>query len=291
MQKQNNERNFDTISPSAKSLLLLKGLTTIPFAKEAAKLISLPDKYEPDLNKGESGYWARVFHFEMRYWSINNLLSDLATNNILELSSGYSFRGLHSVLHQDIHYIDTDLKDVIKTKTHLVSGLVPDYETHAKGKLELIALNALDDRQFKETISHFSAGDITIVNEGLLMYLNREEKKILCNNIRNTLKERDGYWITADVYVKQKDVPELKIDDKLQQFFKEHNIEENKFESFEDAKTFFEGEGFVVDKEAALDFAQATSLPYLLASMTEEQKMRLQNTNKIQATWRLKLAR
>jgi hypothetical protein len=30
-------RNFNTISPSAKSLLLMKGLTNIPFARQAAE--------------------------------------------------------------------------------------------------------------------------------------------------------------------------------------------------------------------------------------------------------------
>ena len=37
-------RDYNTISPSAKSLLLMKGLTNIPFAKEAAQLLIDQDK-------------------------------------------------------------------------------------------------------------------------------------------------------------------------------------------------------------------------------------------------------
>lgn len=37
-------QSFDTISPSAKALLLLKGHTNIPFARQAAEIISRPEK-------------------------------------------------------------------------------------------------------------------------------------------------------------------------------------------------------------------------------------------------------
>ncbi|MGN6568915.1 MAG: hypothetical protein ACTHJ0_13225, partial [Flavipsychrobacter sp.] len=110
---ENSERShvtgqsFDTISPSAKALLLLKGHTDIPFARQAAELISRPEKYEPDFDKKDFGFWARVLHFEMRYQSINNLLADLQVKNILELSSGFSFRSLQTAVENDVYYIDT----------------------------------------------------------------------------------------------------------------------------------------------------------------------------------------
>ena len=86
-------RNYDSISPSALSLLKMKGHTSIPFAKEAAALLEkqgiaiLPENQNEQLY-----YWMRVFHFEARYQSINDLLEDIHPENILELSSGYSFR-------------------------------------------------------------------------------------------------------------------------------------------------------------------------------------------------------
>src|SRR6202012_2918290 len=112
--------------------------TTIPYAREAAALIQYPEPYEPDFSNRQPGFWLRVMHFEARYQSINSLLADLlpqpdgssAANavadsaasavpiaatpdaapqpiNILELSSGFSFRGLALAAERPVNYIDT----------------------------------------------------------------------------------------------------------------------------------------------------------------------------------------
>ena len=188
MNSQSN-RDFNTISPSAKSLLLMKGLTNIPFAKEAAQLILNQENYKPDLSDKDYTFWARVVHFENRYWSINQLLSELPAKNILELSSGFSFRGLDMVKQKECHYIDTDLPDLISQKKSFINALMKD-ENNFKGKLEILPLNALDEIQFEETVSRFPDGEIVIVNEGLMMYLNNDEKLKLCSNIRKVLKEK-----------------------------------------------------------------------------------------------------
>src|SRR5215475_8095491 len=110
-QIHSDSRDYNKISPSAKSLLFLKGLTDIPFAKETAELIAFPDKYSPDLENKDIAFWKRVVHFEQRYWSVDNALSDLQISNVLEISSGFSFRGLDTVRKRAVHYIDTDLQD------------------------------------------------------------------------------------------------------------------------------------------------------------------------------------
>jgi len=284
-----NSRDFNTISPSAKTLLLLKGLTNIPFAKEAAELISLPEKYVPDYSSKEIGFWARVVHFESRYWSIDQLLPDLPVKNILELSSGFSFRGLEAIKQSGVHYIDTDLPDLIESKKYIVAALQPDQ--NAQSKLEIIPLNALDEERFMEIIDRLPEGEIVIVNEGLMMYLNNEEKGKLCSIIHKVLKQRGGYWITADIYVKGTPGKfDLKFNDELERFLKDHNIEENKFDSFDTAIAFFNKAGFVVDKEAQADYSKLTSLKYLLQNATTEQLANMQKNGKIQATWRLKIA-
>ena len=114
--RHNEKRNYNDISPSAKSLVLLKGLTNIPFARETAALISHPEKYVPEFENTDLAFWKRVVHFEMRYWSIDQLLSELAISNILELSSGFSFRGLDTVSKKKVFYIDTDLEELIASK-------------------------------------------------------------------------------------------------------------------------------------------------------------------------------
>ena len=289
-QKQNTDtRDYDAISPSAKSLLLLKGITNIPFAREAAELITFPEEYKPDINNKDFAFWKRVVHFESRYWSVDQLLSRLAINNILELSSGYSFRGLETVTQKKVHYIDTDLRDVIIQKKDLLNALQESI-TDKKGNLETIPLNALDEKRFIETVDRFAEGPIAIVNEGLLMYMNNDEKEKLCKIIYNVLKQRGGFWITGDIYIKTT-MERLNdgTDDSLKELIEQQRIEDNMFDSFDIAENFFKEAGFIIDKKAEPDLTKLSSLKYLISNATESQLGELNTSTKIQATWCLKV--
>jgi O-methyltransferase involved in polyketide biosynthesis len=285
-----NDRDFSTISPSAKLLLILKGITDIPFAREAAELIFSPEEYALYFKNKDIGFWARVVHFENRYKSIDQLLSEISVKNVLELSSGFSFRGLNAIKQSGIHYIDTDLPNVIAVKKEILTALQGG-NTVTDSQIEILPLNALDENQFNEITDRFPDGEIVIINEGLLVYLNTDEKEKLCSIIHNVLKKRGGYWITADIYIENHDKKAgLNMDDDLQQFFDQHHIEENKFESFEAAEKFFRKAGFTIDKKAEPDNTKITTLKYLLENATEEQLLNLRKAGKIQATWRLKVA-
>ncbi len=281
-------RDFSIISSSAKSLLLMKGHTDIPFARETAVLIEYPKEFYPDYDRRDVTFWARTLHFESRYWSIDQLLSELPVKNILELSSGFSFRGLDVIMKKDAYYIDTDLPDVINIKRDFVYALKSGKTT--QGELELLPLNVLDEKRFQEIIGHFPRGEVVILNEGLLMYLDASEKEKLCTIIKKILQERGGYWITADVYIKKKNEEiGIELDNETKTFFYRHNVEENKFESFKEAKAFFRDMGFIVDKEARIDHSKSMSLKYLMKSASLKQLFKMRIVGKIQATWRLRL--
>lgn len=234
-------KDFNTISPSAIALLFTKSHTQIPFMKEAAKLLhALPDDTEKT-----PMFYARVQHFENRYYSIDQMLAPTGITNILELSSGYSFRGLDMAGNKAVHYIDTDLEDVISRKQQFVNQL---QQGPLKGHLQLAPLNALDDTQFERIINSFPEGPIAIVNEGLLMYLNMEEKKQLAGNIHKALKERGGCWITADIYIPSPLDGRQAYTQRQQRFLNFHKVEENKFTSFQAAEEFFTEAGFTITK-------------------------------------------
>ena len=282
-----NNRDYSTISPSAMALLLLKGYTNIPFARQAAALMVAPQKYEPDFEQRDLRFWARVVHFESRYWSIDQLMTGLPIKNILEISSGFSFRGLAAVQQDSVHYIDTDLPEVIALKKQFIDALQPT--PNPKSKLEVLPLNALDEDAFEAVINRFAPGEpVLIVNEGLLMYLGMTEKEKLCRIIQKVLQERGGYWITADIYIKQRAaIIGMEPDDELNRFFEKHNVREQMFESFDAARTFFEAQKFVIDKEAERDPDKLSALPYLIQNATNEQLKSLRQAGRIQATWRM----
>ncbi|MEF9478469.1 hypothetical protein OWR28_12865 [Chryseobacterium sp. 1B4] len=44
--------------------------------------------------------------------------------------------------------------------------------------------------------------DLLIINEGLLMYFDREKQSQILKNIHSVLQENGGTWVTADIYLK-----------------------------------------------------------------------------------------
>lgn len=288
MEQIPTDRDFSSISPSAKWMVLLKGHTSIPYAREVAELLEYPAKYVPDFKKKDFTFWASTLGLERRYWSINELLNDLKTKNILELSSGYSFRCLEYTQQKGLHYIDTDLPDVIAAKNRIIFSLRKEI-SYINGKLELLPLNALDRNSFLEIISHFPHGEIAIVSEGLLTYFTNQEKEKLCTIIHDILMERGGYWITADIGLKNKEAKlGLNFNDEIKRFNERHDTEGNSFENFEEAKMFFKNMGFVIDKSAAVKYSQMSSFKYFRRSLTIKHLFKMRNRGQIFATWRLK---
>jgi len=105
-------RDFSTISPSARSLLIMKSLTTIPFVTEAARLILGAEGLAAELTTmhREPISGLRLQHFENRYRSVDTLLVDSGLTRVLELGAGLSFRGLDLARREgQVHYLDTDL--------------------------------------------------------------------------------------------------------------------------------------------------------------------------------------
>ena len=288
--EDSHKRDYSSISPSAKQLLLLKGYTEIPFARQAAELMLYPKKYVADITKMDFPFKARLMHFESRYRSIDQLLEGLQIENVLELSSGFSFRGLDLVMKKGVHYIDTDLPEVVEVKKNFVDSLAGQ-NFNPPGKLQTLALNALDEHQFYEMLKFFKLGELAILTEGLLMYLNMEEKKKLCGIIHQVLKKRGGYWIVADIYIR-KDIDQrnIMVTEGLQSFYDAHKIEENKFEGFDAAEKLFSDAGLVIDKVAGGDYSNLSALQNFLSSASEEQVNIIKSASQIRATWRLKVA-
>jgi hypothetical protein len=258
---------FDSISPSARSLLFTKALTAIPFMKEAAELIS--GEQGPHIARerlASTKFILRLIHFEIRYWSINEGLSAAGITNILEFSSGYSFRGLSLCENPDVHYVDTDLPQLMATKRILVEGLTKRYCSYPVDNLIMQELNVLDETSFADALRLLPPGPVAIVNEGLLMYLDEAQKRALCMIIHDLLGERGGCWITADIYLKKDqdaDPAGDLFEDVGKEFLAEHHVEDNKFNNFEEAETFFSECGFTIQQKVEVPPDRVSSSKFL----------------------------
>jgi len=319
----------ETISPSAYALLMMKSHTSIPYVREAAALAAAqqaqasPTPSVTDLSGGMEidpvDYWMRVMHFESRYWSINQLLEDLTATNILEISSGFSFRGLDLSHKKPVFYIDTDLPNIIAGKQRFIDALTapgspapaaspgspartptaPPTTDARPGHYELQPLNALDPAAFEAVINKFPPGPLTIINEGLMVYLDPTEKAQLCTNIRKALLSRPGHpasagpsssrWITADIYIKRAEDDAGMRSTAWRQWSEEHGLEEKKFTSFDEAETFFHSMGFEIEKEATQDYSRLTSFPQFLKAVGSHglNELRRPGRPRLHATWRL----
>jgi len=265
----------------------MKGMTDIPFMADAVKLVwgrgaatALGKRYLDEV------FFKRLMHFEARYKSVDSLLNEISGLNILEISSGFSFRGLDRVLkYPDLTYIDTDLPNVIADKDDLIGRLIDDQSLNLQGELMMMPLNVFDEASFFKTSDHFPPGPVSIINEGLLMYLNIDEKKQLCKIIHQVLSQRGGHWITADIYVKKGEI--MQVDDAVSQFLKAHNVEENKFDSFDQAEAFFAEQGFKIVKKAESAGRELSSLKYIPAHAVEGLIQQAGKIGRIRETWAL----
>jgi len=257
-------KDYNSISPSAEYLVRLKALTRIPFAREAATLLissMAPAAASADAPE-RKGLFKRLLHFENRYWTADNLLRQTHPQRILEISSGYSFRGLGWCFEQGVHFIDTDLPDLVAAKRPLIQPLIAGHPGTMQGRFELLPLNVMDTESFDAIINRFEEGPVSIVNEGLLVYLGDEEKRQLCDTIRQVLLRRGGYWITGDIYIKHKQKEVTSGHPVWDAFRKQHKLEENMFDDYAAAQALFESCGLEVVKREGLAINKLSCLDW-----------------------------
>jgi O-methyltransferase involved in polyketide biosynthesis len=239
-------RDFSTISPSARWLLMIKAHTTLPFARQAAELVFGADAVAAAAAELTGDADERRRHFELRARSLDTALDEVAAQRVLELAAGFSFRGLDRAMRSDVTYLDTDLPEVAATKAELVAALAP---AALPGTLRVQALDALDRAAVEAAVAMLPPGPIAVVHEGLLMYLDPVEKAQLAATIHGCLRARGGVWITADVYVRRDTNPVR--NPVVAQFLIDHNVEQNKFADWAAADAFFTGQGFAIARKVA----------------------------------------
>ncbi|MGB6299376.1 MAG: hypothetical protein WBF90_24790, partial [Rivularia sp. (in: cyanobacteria)] len=108
---------------------------------------------------------------------------------------------------------------------------------------------------------------ITVVCEGLLMYLTLEEKQQVFINVRELLEIYGGVWITHDLTTKENLSHRWKVSPSWHKFeetvnkMTETSITDTHFDNFEHIQQFAAEQGFEVKSYSLLDvFEQLTCL-------------------------------
>ena len=191
------------ISVTAKIAAYYRQFSDIPFAQEVAKRIGADAAFdrilrEHGLESEKLTFYAPMF--EARYKSITQLILQSGTSQVLELASGYSLRGLDLTRSGAVRYVETDLPDVVAAKLSLLEEVRQHHAIRRSPRHVVTTADALD---FDEVRSSAAVLDrsraLTVLCEGLIMYLSKEQTEQLATDIRRLLGEfAGGAWITPD---------------------------------------------------------------------------------------------
>ncbi len=190
--------DHDRISPTAKITAYWRSLTDIPFSGEIAEAVGAEETARALLGERivRMGTLSPSI-FEARFKSIDRACAKTGMKNVLELACGLSPRGLGIAAKGGI-YVGTDLPDMHAESSPVILAIA-EREGIPTAGLHLQPANVLNREDLEQAASCFRGGTFAVCNEGLLMYLDREERKTMAENIRGLLLKSGGCWITTDI--------------------------------------------------------------------------------------------
>ncbi|PIO08626.1 hypothetical protein COU59_00760 [Candidatus Pacearchaeota archaeon CG10_big_fil_rev_8_21_14_0_10_34_12] len=212
-------KEYSKISPTAVFCARMRAKQNIPFSKEIINIIDQKFKNSikdlPNYGKSLEHETNFIPFIEGRYYSLNKVLSKLNNIFIIEIASGLSPRSLEFLNKKNVTYTETELNSLIKIKIKVLNEITNKKNLKIKN-LFLMPLNPLNKRDV-DKIGKFYQKEgkgkkIVIVNEGLLMYLDKNEKKIFRDNIRYLFEKycKKGMWLTTDFSRLKKKKQEIK---------------------------------------------------------------------------------
>ncbi len=269
--------DYSKISITAKVVAYYRQFSDIPFASDVSDFIGAREAIE-EITKTlafENGEQKEIFAeeikiyapiLEMRYKSVVGLIQKSGINQILELASGFSLRGLSMAKNKNISYVETDLSGINAEKNRLLTVLQKKYDIGDFGNHHIISANALDRSQLEQATTVLNQKKpIAIVNEGLIPYLSTNELSNLAQNIRYVISQfAGGTWITPDFTTTSMtaDVSEYIV--KFRQAISgttNRQIYQDTFDSEESIKNFLKGHGFNAHYSSQVDEASPLISP------------------------------
>jgi O-methyltransferase involved in polyketide biosynthesis len=156
----------------------------------------------------------------------------------------------------EVVYVVTDLPQILDQEKAIAEAILSRFNTQ-RPNLHFETANALD-RESLSKVTHVFAPErpVAVITEGLLPYLNRDEKTTLANNIHDILGTYRGVWITSDVHTKQYREATYRLLGREQIRQRQNrisdstgtNLENNFFTDDEDLRRFFDRAVFKIEE-------------------------------------------
>ncbi len=266
--KQNN--NYEKIGPTAWGVAYLRTLSDIKYAPEIFHELEKSIKpTDPEGTKYLATVRTRMApRFEARYKLADRLFEENKTDQILEIAAGLSPRGMAMVEENPaLRYVEVDLPAMAESKRKIIKGLNFNFEN-----LHIENGDALDFDSLRESTKYFEQKPIVVVSEGLMRYLNFDQKAVVANNVRKLLEKFGGAWITPDITLKRVFASEEERE-KNKRTVKELSgidVDENSFNNTEEGRKFFENLGFKIEQHGFSEIADQLVSPEKIGLSPEE---------------------
>jgi len=260
----------EKVGPTAWGIAYRRANCDIPFAKdildELVKVMTPEEKEKMESLVSEKDQ-ALTPQFEARYKLLNRLLKQENVSQVLELAAGVAPRGLEMTEDSAVTYVEVDLPGTSQQKKTILDALVPQ-GTPPRPHFFLEQGDALSQADLERATVHFSAQKpLAVVHEGLMRYLNFEQKAQVAKNIKALLETYGGVYITPDITLK------VFIDERVQKIFSNMigmDANANAFENVEAAEKFFGDLGFTVEQHPFAEIKDELVSPQKLR-LSEEQ--------------------
>ena len=270
------EKGYEGIGPTAWGVAYRRTFSDISYSleifNELQRIMKKP-QLTADLEEEKAS--SHDLQFEARFKLVNRLLKENRADQVLEIASGFSPRGIQMAQDPSIEYIELDLPGLIKGKKDIVQKLIQKSKIPSRLNLHFEEGNALEMQDLERAVLSFKDKPIAVINEGLLRYLNFQEQTLIAQNIHKLLKRFGGVWITPDISVQRKNPfgqsgEKAKEQNLQMQRVTGVDVSENRFESEEAACMFFENLGFGIERHGFMRAADELVLPQKLSLSAEQ---------------------
>ena len=269
------EQGYERIGPTAWGIAYRRTFFDIPHSREIfheLQRIMEPPELTPELEDERAS--AHDLQFEARFRLVSRLLKEKGADQVLEIASGFSPRGLILAQDPSITYVELDLQGILRAKRDIVEKLVQQSKVRRQSNLHFWEGNALAVQDLQGAARIFRDRPIAVIHEGLLRYLSFQEKALMAENIHRLLERFGGVWITPDISVRKKGFSVADEKTKEQNLREQRmtgiDLTKNRFDSEEAAFRFFEGLGFRVERHSFMEVADELVLPQRL-NLSREQ--------------------
>lgn len=189
------------ISPTAMLTADLRRYSDIPFAEIIAELTNaasfardMPAAHLPcDVRR-----WMAPL-VEARYKCLCGAIEEAHVPQVLELASGFAFRGIAMTARSSLLYVETDLPSIHRQRQAIRSVMEERGDIVANDRCVFAAANMLSQADLDAAATLLVPNTpVAIVHEGIFPYLSGDEKHVAARNIARLLRRFGGVWLTPD---------------------------------------------------------------------------------------------